>query len=127
MLYGGLDQVAILNERGAPMNYRLFRLMSICITLLVVSAAAWTIALADDGNAVTTILTNLRTGSGTTYPVAAVVDKGIPVIIESRNADMSWILVHTQDNSARGWGKTSLFSLGTNFKLSSIGISEEII
>ena len=68
------------------MKYLHFRLITAFVALMLISGVALITVHAEDGNAVTTILTNLRTGPGTEYAVAAVVQKGIPVIIEGRNA-----------------------------------------
>ncbi|MBN1964198.1 MAG: SH3 domain-containing protein, partial [Anaerolineae bacterium] len=46
---------------------------------------------------------NVRAGPGTGFGVIAQLPAGTGLIFEGRNADGSWLLVHTVDGTVRGW------------------------
>lgn len=46
---------------------------------------------------------NVRTGPGTGYPLVGTVPRNSDLLIEGRNHNGSWLLVHTTDGTLRGW------------------------
>lgn len=46
---------------------------------------------------------NVRTGPGTEYTLLGVLPSQSSFVVEARNWNGSWLLVHTQDDTLRGW------------------------
>ena len=46
---------------------------------------------------------NVRSGPGKNYPSLGQVAANTGLVLEARNADSSWVLMHTEDGSMRGW------------------------
>ncbi len=68
---------------------------------------------------------NVRSGPGTNYSAVGQISPNAGLILEARNADASWVLGHTPDNSVRGW-VASLY-LKFSIAASSLPVSAEII
>ncbi len=47
---------------------------------------------------------NMRTGPGADYDLVTVLAGGTPIVLEARNGDVAWVLVHTADGIIEaGW------------------------
>ncbi len=68
---------------------------------------------------------NVRSGPGKNYPSLGQIAGNTGLVLEGRNADSSWVLVHTEDSTARGW----LASLYLRFVVApaSLPLSNEIL
>ncbi len=105
------------------------RLLLASIALLLTVTAAPHSVMAQEGEvayAWTETRTNIRTGPGTRYEVITTLPSGVQLVIEARNADMSWILLRGE-NGLRGWGRTRLFRLSKNVQLRRLPVSTEIL
>ncbi len=101
------------------------RLVLLCCVTLVVFGISTLSVRADGPNAWAANTVNLRSGPGTKYSTVGTVPPSTALILEGRNADTSWVLVHTADNSARGWAKTTLLQISASISLRSLPISQE--
>lgn len=103
-------------------------LLSIGLLVLAVAVSAHPrLAVAQGGNPTTTYQLNMRTGPGTTYDTVAVLPAGTEVVMEARNADISWVLAHTVDNSARGWVASLYLTYPPGVAASRLPVSSEIV
>ncbi|MBN1285776.1 MAG: SH3 domain-containing protein [Anaerolineae bacterium] len=64
----------------------------------------------------------LLEGPGADYPAAATVAPGAPLVIEGRSADSAWLLVHTSDQTARGWITASDITLNEGTSLTDLSV-----
>jgi len=93
------------------------------LTLVLFSSGISQI-LADGPNAWTATNVNLRSGPGTKYPQIGALAPSTALILEGRNKDTSWVLVHTEDNATRGWAKTTLLEISKSLSLYSLPITD---
>src|SRR5258708_2875619 len=97
---------------------RVLMMLSAVFTVSVVATiVGLTIVNAETANAWSVARMNLRSTSlqGT---VVGTLQVNVPVVLEGRNTNASWLLVHVQDNPGqRGWGAASLFKLAAGIKL----------
>jgi len=70
---------------------------------------------------------NMRTGPDVSQPVLAVLSANTGIIFEGRNADMSWLLGHTEDGAYRGWVASLYLTYAEGFAASRLPVSDEII
>lgn len=75
--------------------------------------------------AVTNYQMNVRSGPGTTYSAIGRIPASTGLVLEARNADNSWVLMHTEDNAVRGW-VASLY-LRFSVSIASLPVSTEVI
>ncbi|NDJ75308.1 MAG: hypothetical protein GYB65_03535 [Chloroflexi bacterium] len=75
-------------------------------------------------NAYTIYQLNVRSGPGTNYAVVDTVNGNTGFVLEARNADSSWVLGHTENNTIRGW-LSALYMNFTGVTLSSLPVSDE--
>jgi uncharacterized protein YraI len=66
---------------------------------------------------------NLRSGPGQSYSRLGTLARNTALVLEARSADSTWLLVHTLDNTLRGWVFAAY--LETNVTLADLPISEE--
>lgn len=86
----------------------------ILVTLTLFIAALAPATLAQDGGAVTTAVElNVRSGPSTTHSIIGRIPSGSTIVPEGRNAASDWVLMHTPDNSLRGW-VAAAYLLGLN-------------
>jgi uncharacterized protein YraI len=90
------------------------------ITVLVGSLSAQDQPMATVGNAL-----NLRAGPGTDQPDIGDLTIGIALVLEGRNDAGDWVLIHTTDNSLRGWVYAPYLTLGESVTVSALPISTE--
>src|SRR5258708_351111 len=103
-------------------------LISLVLCAVIVTGTLnFSTALAEDASAWAAGTNNLRAGPGAKYPLLVTIAPGTAVVIEARNTDTSWVLVHVKDTKDRGWGKTTLFKLAPTIKLRAMPISTEEI
>ncbi len=70
---------------------------------------------------------NLRTGPGRQFDLVTVIPSGTPLILEARNRDTSWVVVHTEDRNTRGWVLTGYLRISRDVSLYRLPISEESV
>jgi hypothetical protein len=70
---------------------------------------------------------NLRTGPGRQFDSITTIPANTPLILESRNRDTSWVVVHTEDKAARGWALTAYLSISRAVSLYRLPISPDNI
>jgi uncharacterized protein YraI len=103
----------------------------VCIIVLVVALAAVIGAAptaAQEGpDATTYVLLNMRSGPGEGNAVIAVLDLDTPLILEARNADISWVLVHSDDGTRRGWVYAIYLRYRDGFTAARLPVSDEVI
>lgn len=97
----------------------------VVVMVLVASAVGYSSAKADDANAWTTATTNLRSGPGRAFGVVETLDPSTPLVVEGRNTDSSWLLVHVQTGTGRGWAATFYLKLALGFRVRNVQISQE--
>ena len=64
-------------------------------------------------NATPNYLLNVRSGPGTGHAIVGEVQAGTALIVEGRNADTTWVLMHAQNGSVRGWISTDYLAVQT--------------
>ncbi len=69
----------------------------------------------------------VRTGAGTTYDVVTYLDAGTPIVLEARNADISWVLGRTEDGAFRGWMYAIYLTYPSGYSAARLPVSEEIV
>src|SRR5258708_19734241 len=98
---------------------------TLIVVVLVVSAVGYSSALADDANAWTTATTNLRSGPGRAFSVIGTLDPSTPLVVEARNVDSSWLLVHLQSATGRRWAATYYLKIATRFSVRNSYVTPE--
>src|SRR5258708_11397484 len=98
---------------------------TLIVVVLVVSAVGYSSVLADDDNAWTTATTNLRSGPGRAFSVIGTLDPSTPLVVEARSVDSSWLLVHLQSGTGRGWAATYYLKIATGFRVRNVQVSQE--
>jgi uncharacterized protein YraI len=68
---------------------------------------------------------NLRQGPGPTYRTLGQFRPNTPLTVEARNADVSWLLVHTADGAQRGWVSALYLRYQLGFSAAALPVSEE--
>ena len=95
-------------------------------SLVVMIGAAPTAAQAGP-DAYTNVLLNMRGGPGGGYGVLTVLDLDTPLILEARNADISWVLGHSEDGGRRGWVAAIYLRYRDGFTAARLPVSDEVI
>lgn len=70
---------------------------------------------------------HLRAGPGASYAVIATLPTNVGFIFEARNADMSWLLGHTEDGALRGWVASLYLRYREGFAAMRLPVSEEVV
>lgn len=104
-----------------------FSLIVICLTVIIMTAPGVPLLAQDAPNAWTTYQLNMRTGPDTSYAVIAVLESNTGVIVEGRNADQSWLLIHTEDNAHRGWLAGLYLIYAEGFNGWNLPITDEVV
>jgi hypothetical protein len=82
----------------------------------------------NSGYAATTIdVINVRIGPGSKDAIITTLPARSQVFIEGRNKVGNWVMVHTPDNSVRGWVATRYLQVGDDFNLGNQPILNELI
>jgi hypothetical protein len=105
----------------------IFLLTAIFTVIMLAIALDYSTARADDANAWVVLTANLRAQSSPTGAVIGSLDTNTAVVLEARNSDTGWMLVHAVGTGARGWVKTTLLKIAPNIRLSSLPLSTETI
>ncbi|MBN1680463.1 MAG: SGNH/GDSL hydrolase family protein [Anaerolineae bacterium] len=106
------------------------RALLFVVTLALVlgtSARALPVTAQDGPDAYTSYQINMRTGPGVNFDVVHVLPPSTGVIFEARNADMSWLLGHTEDGSARGWVSSLYMEYRLGFSAVHLPVSDEVL
>ena len=69
---------------------------------------------------------NVRSGPGKNYPSLGLIAANTGLVLEARNADSSWVLVHTEDGTMRGW-LASLYLRFVTVAPASLPVSDEVL
>lgn len=88
-------------------------------------AAQQQAAPTDGIGAYTNYRMNVRSGPGTNHSAIGQLPPNAGLVLEARNADTSWVLFHTPDNSMRGWVAT--LYLKFSIAASSLPVSDETV
>jgi uncharacterized protein YraI len=70
---------------------------------------------------------NLRVGPGPQYGVIAVIPPQAGLVLEGRNDDLSWLLVHTENKVFRGWVSSNYLTYRDGFDREALPVSVEVI
>jgi uncharacterized protein YraI len=102
------------------------------IPVLIILAAMLLLSVVDQGavraeapNAWATVQINLRSGPGTQFAALGTLPVNTPLVLEARNTDTSWVLVHTVDRTLRGWAKTTLLKISRDVSVYHLPGSDE--
>lgn len=101
-------------------------LIGVLMLVSILSLAAPTIAQSGP-DAWTAYQLTMRSGPASDYAVVTVLPANTALNVEAHNADLSWLLVHTQDGSARGWVACDYLSYADGFSATRLPASEEIV
>jgi hypothetical protein len=94
---------------------------------VVVMIGAGPTAAQEGPDAVTYVLLNMRSGPGEGYAVITVLGLDTPLILEARNADVSWVLAHSEDGTRRGWVYAIYLRYRDGFTAARLPVSGEVI
>ncbi|MBN2303799.1 MAG: hypothetical protein JXQ72_04950 [Anaerolineae bacterium] len=100
------------------------------LTLVIIIAlgAGAPLVLAQDGpHAQTLYALNMRTGPDTAYDTVMTLGSGVPLLLEARNTDTSWVLGRTIDGAYRGWLAAIYLSYTPGFTPAQLPVSDEIV
>ena len=85
-------------------------------------------AIAQSGaDATTAYQLNMRTGPGTQFAVVTVLQGGVPIVLEGRSADISWVLGHTEDGAFRGWLASLYLAYAPGVSAARLPVTEEVV
>ena len=70
---------------------------------------------------------NVRAGPDVSRPVITILPANTGIIFEGRNADMSWLLGHTEDGTYRGWVASLYLTYAEGFSASRLPLSDEVM
>ena len=101
-------------------------LVSLILCLTLIGSLTPVVAQSDSLPYATYQLT-MRTGAGTNYDVVTYLDAGTPVVLEARNADISWVLGHTEDGTWRGWMYAIYLTYPAGYSAARLPVSEEVV
>jgi uncharacterized protein YraI len=104
---------------------RKISLMMLVTGLLVM--AALPAAAQETPNAWTAYNLNMRSGPGSEHEIVMAFPTGTGLILEARNADISWLLAHTEDGLYRGWVSSLYLDYAPGVRTSNLPISTEIV
>jgi uncharacterized protein YraI len=77
------------------------------------------------GSAISTL--NVRTGDDTTNPAVGQLIVNTIVAIEGRNQIGNWLLIHTADNSIRGWVASRYINISSDIDISAVPVVGDVI
>ncbi|MBN1680699.1 MAG: prolyl oligopeptidase family serine peptidase [Anaerolineae bacterium] len=100
------------------------------IGLVLAMTAGWggNPAAAQDGlDGWTVYELNMRAGPDVSYDVTAVVPVNTGLVFEARNQDISWLLGHTEDGTARGWVAAGYVRYQEGFAAVRLPVSDEVV
>jgi uncharacterized protein YraI len=69
----------------------------------------------------------VRNGPGQKFSDIGTIPASTPLILEARNRDTSWVVVHTVDNATRGWVKTSFLQIARGVSVYRLPVSPDNI
>ena len=85
-------------------------------------------AVAQEGpEAYTSYQLNMRAGPGAEFGVVATLAPDVGLVLEGRNADMSWLLGHTVDGASRGWVASLYLIFSEGFYAGRLPVSDEVL
>jgi len=70
---------------------------------------------------------NLRAGPGGGFAVITTLPANTGLIFEAHNADLSWLLGHTEDGAWRGWVASGYLTYQDGFSAARLPASEEVV
>ncbi len=68
---------------------------------------------------------NMRPGPSESGAAITTLNPGTSIVLEARDANAYWVLVHTADEGARGWVSTCCLSVPPDFEYTSLPVSDE--
>jgi hypothetical protein len=96
--------------------------LAVLTLAIVVDYAA---VYAEDANAWAVLPANLRSQPSQQGAVLTTLETNTPVVMEARNNDATWLLVHSAGTGVRGWSKRTLFKVAPGIRLYSLPLSIE--
>jgi hypothetical protein len=95
---------------------------------LIILAAMVPPASAQSGpEAWTTYLVNMRSGAGAEHSVITTLIPDTALILEARTTDLAWVLVHTADNTYRGWVASLYVRYADEVRPWNLPVSDEVL
>jgi uncharacterized protein YraI len=102
----------------------------ICLIMLaagLILATALPVTAQEAPNAWTAYNLNMRSGPSAEYDIVMAFPVGTGLILEARNDDISWLLVHTEDGRFRGWVSSLYLDYAPGVRTSNLAVSAEIV
>lgn len=84
-------------------------------------------AAAQEPNAWTSYVLNMRTGPGPDHAVVTQLPSNTPLVLEARNDDVTWFLGRTADGVYRGWLSALYLSYAAGFVGAHLPVSAEVV
>jgi hypothetical protein len=115
--------------QSQPVFRRLTFIMSAAaVVMFLVAALGYQVVRADDALGYTNTRINLRASPSAKATIMMTLEGSTPVVLEARNSDATWLLIHSRaDTSRRGWALASFLTRAANVKLYSLPISTELV
>ena len=102
-------------------------ILGLCLIVAIAGTNNAPTVAQENNTAATAYQLNMRTGPGTNYETITTLPPNTQVILEARNADTSWLLVHTQDGASRGWLASLYLAYPIGYSATTLPISTEIV
>ena len=113
---------------GVSMSRKAIAVIGVLFVLATsIAAGSFHAAAQAEPDGYTTYQLHVRTGPGTNFAVIATLPSRTGLIFEARNADMSWLLGHTEDGTVRGWVASLYFHYRDGFAAMRLPTSEETV
>ncbi|MCC6800660.1 MAG: hypothetical protein IT325_11115 [Anaerolineae bacterium] len=84
-------------------------------------------AAAQEPNAWTSYVLNMRTGPGPDHAVVAQLPSNTPLVLEARDGEVTWFLGRTADGVYRGWLSALYLSYAPGFVGAQLPVSTEVV
>ncbi len=99
----------------------------ILLSIALMAILGQTTVRAETPNAWATAEINMRVGPGTKYDTITKLTTNTALVLEARNRDTSWVLVHVVDSGVRGWVKTSFLKIQTGVSVYRLPFSDVLL
>src|SRR5258708_9058411 len=103
----------------------IFLLTTLFAVIMLAIAFDYRSVRADDANAWAVLTANLRAEPSQTGAVIGTLETNTGVVLEGRNSDTGWMLVHAVGTGTRGWVNTTLLKIAPGIRLSSLPLTKE--
>ena len=124
---GPLPHRKLYCEQGDMQMMRRTGWFILIVSVLLMPLASSSAIAQSGADATTAYQLNMRTGPGTQFDVVTVLQGGVPIVLEGRNADISWVLGHTEDGAFRGWLASLYLAYAPGVSAARLPVTEEIV